>query len=248
MAPALKVYGWAVSPFVARALICLEEAGVDYELIPMKREAGDHLLPDFLARNPFGQVPVLEDGDLTLFGNSHHYLLCLHHRSSRRACNSDRKFSRRIARHVLRKYQPELLVGDGSPESAAMVDVWLEVEAHQYNPSAGAISIQCLLVPFLGGTRDQAIVDENVVKLRKVLEVYEARLSASKYLAGESVSLADLSHFSLMHYFMETEYASLVEERPHVKAWWEELKARPAARKVTEFMSPDFGMVKKAEQ
>ncbi|XP_048534669.1 glutathione S-transferase 4-like [Triticum urartu] len=231
MAPALKVYGWAVSPFVARALICLEEAGVDYELIPMKREAGDHLLPDFLARNPFGQVPVLEDGDLTLF-----------------ACNSDRKFSRRIARHVLRKYQPELLVGDGSPESAAMVDVWLEVEAHQYNPSAGAISIQCLLVPFLGGTRDQAIVDENVVKLRKVLEVYEARLSASKYLAGESVSLADLSHFSLMHYFMETEYASLVEERPHVKAWWEELKARPAARKVTEFMSPDFGMVKKAEQ
>ncbi|XP_037488459.1 glutathione S-transferase 4-like [Triticum dicoccoides] len=224
MAPALKVYGWAVSPFVARALICLEEAGVDYELIPMKREAGDHLLPDFLARNPFGQVPVLEDGDLTLFE------------------------SRAIARHVLRKYQPELLVGDGSPESAAMVDVWLEVEAHQYNPSAGAISIQCLLVPFLGGTRDQAIVDENVVKLRKVLEVYEARLSASKYLAGESVSLADLSHFPLMHYFMETEYASLVEERPHVKAWWEELKARPAARTVTEFMSPDFGMVKKAEQ
>ncbi|XP_020186766.3 glutathione S-transferase 4 [Aegilops tauschii subsp. strangulata] len=224
MAPALKVYGWAVSPFVARPLLCLEEAGVDYELIPMKREAGDHLLPDFLAKNPFGQVPVLEDGDLTLFE------------------------SRAIARHVLRKYKPELLVGDGSPESAAMVDVWLEVEAHQHHPVAGAISIQCLLVPLLGGTRDQAIVDENVVKLRKVLEVYEARLSASKYLAGESVSLADLSHLPLMHYFMETEYASLVEERPHVKAWWEELKARPAARKVKEFMSPDFGLGNKAEQ
>ncbi|KAE8784273.1 glutathione transferase F2 [Hordeum vulgare] len=224
MAPALKVYGWAVSPFVARALLCLEEAGVDYELVPMKREAGDHLLPDFLARNPFGQVPVLEDGDLTIFE------------------------SRAIARHVLRKYKPELLAGDGSPEAAAMVDVWLEVEAHQHHPVAGAISIQCLLVPFLGGTRDQAVVDENVVKLRKVLEVYEARLSASKYLAGESVSLADLSHFPLMHYFMQTEYAAMVEERPHVKAWWEELKARPAARKVTEFMSPDFGLGKKADQ
>ena len=70
MAPTVKVYGWAMSPFVARALLCLEEAGVDYELVPMSREAGDHRQPDFLARNPFGQVPVLEDGDLTLFGNS----------------------------------------------------------------------------------------------------------------------------------------------------------------------------------
>ncbi|VAH14425.1 unnamed protein product [Triticum turgidum subsp. durum] len=190
----------------------------------MKREAGDHLLPDFLAKNPFSQVPVLEDGDLTLFE------------------------SRAIARHVLRKYKLELLVGDGSPESAAMVDVWLEVEAHQHHPVAGAISIQCLLAPLLGGVRDQAILDENVVKLRKVLEVYEERLSASKYLAGESVSLADLNHFPLMHYFMQTEYASLVEERPHVKAWWEELKARPAVRKVKEFMSPDFGLGNKAEQ
>ena len=68
MAAAVKVYGWAVSPFVARPLLCLEEAGVEYELVPMSREAGDHRQPDFLARNPFGQVPVLEDGDLTIFG------------------------------------------------------------------------------------------------------------------------------------------------------------------------------------
>jgi glutathione S-transferase len=68
MAPAEKVYGWAMSPFVARALLCLEEAGVEYEIVAMSPEAGDHLRPDFLAKNPFGQVPVLEDGDLTLFG------------------------------------------------------------------------------------------------------------------------------------------------------------------------------------
>ena len=49
-------------------MAALEEAGVDYELVPMSRAAGAHRQPDFLARNPFGQVPVLEDGDLTLFG------------------------------------------------------------------------------------------------------------------------------------------------------------------------------------
>lgn len=64
----MKVHGWAMSPFVSRALLCLEEAGVGYELVPMSRYAGDHHRPDHLAMNPFGQVPVLEDGDLTVFG------------------------------------------------------------------------------------------------------------------------------------------------------------------------------------
>jgi len=51
---AVKVYGWAISPFVSRVLLCLEEAGVDYELVPMSRATADHRHPDHLARNPFG--------------------------------------------------------------------------------------------------------------------------------------------------------------------------------------------------
>ncbi|CAN6340621.1 unnamed protein product [Urochloa humidicola] len=205
-AAAVKVYGWAISPFVSRALLCLEEAGVGYELVPMSRDAGDNRRPDYLARNPFGQVPVLEDGDITLFE------------------------SRAIGRHILRKYKPELL-GEGSLERSAMVDLWMEVEAHQLHPVMAAIAKECF-GPFLGRARNQTVIDENVEKLRKVLEVYEARLGKCRYLAGDSVSFADLSHFTLMHYFMATEYAALVAVHPHVKAWWEELAARPAARKV----------------
>jgi len=219
----VKVYGWAVSPFVARALVCLEEAGVDYELVAMSADAGDHRRPDHLARNPFGQVPVLEDGDLTLFE------------------------SRAIARHVLRKHKPELL-GGGSLERSAMVDAWLEVEAHQHHPAALAIMLQCIIAPLVGGARDQAVVDENAGKLRAVLDVYEARLSRSTYLAGDFVSVADLSHFPLMRYLMATEYAVLVEARPHVRAWWEELAARPAARKVAELMPLDLGLSKKNDR
>ena len=88
-----------------------------------------------------------------------------------------------------------------------------------------------------GRERNQVVVDENVEKLKKELEVYEARLSQSKYLAGDFLSLADLSHFTIMHYFMATEYATLVEALPHVSAWWQGLAALPAAKKVSEFMS-----------
>ncbi|CAL4895696.1 unnamed protein product [Urochloa decumbens] len=217
----MKVYGWAMSPFVSRALLCLEEAGVEYELVPMSRDAGDHLLPEHLARNPFGQVPVLEDGDLTLFE------------------------SRAIARHVLRKYKPELL-GEGSLEKSAMVDVWVEVEAQQLHPVTAAIAVECFAA-FLGRARNQAVIDENVGKLESVLEVYEARLAQSKYLAGDFLSFAELSHFTFMHYFMSTEYAAMVGAYPHVKAWWEELAARPAARKVAAFMPLDLGAATKEE-
>ncbi|EES17708.1 hypothetical protein BDA96_09G046200 [Sorghum bicolor] len=223
--PAVKVYGWAISPFVSRALLALEEAGVDYELVPMSLQAGDHLRPEHLARNPFGKVPVLQDGDdLTIFE------------------------SRAIARHVLRKHKPELL-GTGSLEQAATVDMWLEVEAHQLSPLAIAILVECIFAPYLGRERNQAAVDENVEKLKKVLEVYEARLSESKYLAGDFLSLADLSHFTVMHYVMATEYAAVVQALPHVNAWWESLAARPAAKKVAEFMPVDVpGSPKKLQE
>ena len=128
-----------------------------------------------------------------------------------------------------------------------MVDVWLEVEAHQLHPAANGVVVECFGAPFLGRPRNQAAVDENLGKLRKVLEVYEARLAQSRYLAGDFLSVADLSHFTIMHYFMATEYAAVVEALPHVRAWWEELAARPAARKVAEFMPVGAGPAKKDE-
>jgi glutathione S-transferase len=39
--------------------------GVPHDVIDVDLAAGEHKSPTFLARNPFGQVPVLEDGELT---------------------------------------------------------------------------------------------------------------------------------------------------------------------------------------
>jgi glutathione S-transferase len=133
-----------------------------------------------------------------------------------------------------------------------MVDVWLEVQAHQFHPAASSVVLECIFAPLLRRARDQAAVDENVGKLRSVLEAYEARLAGGgqNYLAGgDGVSLADLSHFPLMHYLMGTEYGpALVEGLPGVAAWWEQLAARPAARKVASFMPLDFAAASKKDE
>uniref|UniRef100_A0A453EC01 glutathione transferase n=1 Tax=Aegilops tauschii subsp. strangulata TaxID=200361 RepID=A0A453EC01_AEGTS len=73
---------------------------------------------------------------------------------------------------------------------------------------------------------------EPLERLRGVLGIYEARLEKSRYLAGDSISFADLNHIPFTFYFMTTPYAKVFDDYPKVKAWWEMLMARPAVQRV----------------
>ncbi|KAK1319490.1 putative glutathione S-transferase GSTF1 [Acorus calamus] len=178
-----------MSTATARVLMTLEEKEASYELVLVNIPNGEHKHPDHLARNPFGQIPAFEDGSLMLFE------------------------SRAVARYVAKKYDSGTdLLRSGNAEEAALVDVWLDVEANHFNPPIYSISYQY-------------VVEENTAKLEKVLDVYEERLSKSKYLAGDFFSLADLSHFPFIRRLLTTPKATLITSRPHVNAWW-----RPSLR------------------
>nr|AKC42390.1 glutathione s-transferase [Lemna minor] len=212
MAP-MKLYGATMSWNVTRCVAALEEAGSEYEIVPINFSTGEHKSPEHLARNPFGQVPALQDGDLYVFE------------------------SRAICKYACRKNKPGLLK-DGDLEASALVDVWLEVEAHQYSSALSPILFEVLIKPMLGGACDQKVVEENLEKLKKVLEVYEARLSKTKYLAGDFISLADLTHVSMTLTLFATPHASVLDAYPHVKAWWTGLMERPSVQKVAALMKP----------
>lgn len=47
--------------------ILLEEIGVPYERVPVDREGGEHRRAEYKRLNPNGLIPVLQDGDLTLY-------------------------------------------------------------------------------------------------------------------------------------------------------------------------------------
>ncbi|KAF7061157.1 hypothetical protein CFC21_067875 [Triticum aestivum] len=153
--------------------------------------------------------------------------------------------SRAIARYILRKYRtpgsPDLLGENGGANGATMVDVWTEVEAQQYHPAISPVVFECIIFPVMrGAATDQKFVDESLERLRGVLGTYEERLSESRYLAGDSFSFADLNHFPFTFYFMATPYAALFDEYPRVKAWWEDLMARPSVKRVCANMPTKF--------
>jgi glutathione S-transferase len=65
-AQAIRLHRMALSGHCHRVELFLSLLRLPHELVDVDLAAGEHKSPAFLARNPFGQVPVLEDGDITL--------------------------------------------------------------------------------------------------------------------------------------------------------------------------------------
>ena len=123
-------------------------------------------------------------------------------------------------------------------EEKAVVDQWLEVEAHNFNELVFTMVMQLVILPRMGERGDLALVDDCERKLEKVFDVYEQRLSKSRYLAGDSFTLADLSHLPAIRYLVnEAGMRHLVVERKSVNAWWEDISNRAAWKKVMELAS-----------
>ena len=62
----IKLYGMALSGHCHRVHLFLSLLGLPFEQVNVDLMGGAHKRPEFLAMNPFGQVPVIEDGDVTL--------------------------------------------------------------------------------------------------------------------------------------------------------------------------------------
>jgi glutathione S-transferase len=60
----MKVYGVKGSPFVAKALVALEEKGIPYQLETMVSISPKP--PELLALHPLGKIPVLRDGEVVV--------------------------------------------------------------------------------------------------------------------------------------------------------------------------------------
>src|SRR3954471_7487732 len=67
--PPMQLY-FAPRTRSARPRWLLEELEVPYELVRVDLSKQEHRTPEHLALHPFGEVPVLVDGDLTLFDTS----------------------------------------------------------------------------------------------------------------------------------------------------------------------------------
>ena len=112
--PPLRLYRFPLSGHSHRAELMLSLLGLPVELITVNLAKKEHKEPAFLAKNRFGQVPVLEDGAFTL-ADSNAILIYLAERYD-----------------TAHRYWPS------EPEGRAQVQRWLSIAAGQLSAGAGA--------------------------------------------------------------------------------------------------------------
>lgn len=90
MTTPIRLYRFALSGHAHRVQLMLSLLQLPFEMIDVDLAAGEHKTPAFLARNPLGQVPVIEDGDFTLAdSNAILVYLALRHDPQRRWLPAD---------------------------------------------------------------------------------------------------------------------------------------------------------------
>lgn len=99
----VRIHHFPKSGHAHRALVFAKLAGIAHETVHVDLAAGAHKTPAFLAMNPNGQVPVLEDGDVIV---------------------SD---SNAILVYLARQYAPDWMPSDALGE--ANVQRWLTLAA-----------------------------------------------------------------------------------------------------------------------
>ncbi|GLB40979.1 putative glutathione S-transferase [Lyophyllum shimeji] len=200
----LKLYGAAISTCSQRVLVVLREKQVPFELIEVDFANREHKSPEYLAKQPFGQIPYIDDDGFILYE------------------------SRAICRYIAAKYadQGTKLLPTGLKQNA-LLEQAASIEQSNFEPSAYGAVFEKLFKPLLALVPDQTVFEEHLKKLDAKLDAYEVILSKQKYLAGDQITLADLFHLPYGTYLAQAG-SNIMETKPNVARWFKEISSRPS--------------------
>jgi GSH-dependent disulfide-bond oxidoreductase len=196
----MTVYAFS-TPNSIRVPIALEELQLEYEIRPVNVRKGEQKLPDFLALNPNGKVPVLLDsegpaGEPFTLTESGAILIYLAEKTGR------------------------LLPAD--PGGRARVFEQLFFQGTGIGPAFGQAGFFKRQAP----ERVPIAIDRFHAEAERTLAVLDSVLARRRYAAGELYTIADIAHYG---WLWRREFAGVdFAKNPHVARWYDNVSARPA--------------------
>jgi glutathione S-transferase len=194
----LKLH-FAPNSRAGRIVWLLEELELPYELNKMAFHPKDLKSDAHRARHPLGRVPVLEDGDLTLWESG------------------------AIVEYILERHKNGgLKPAVDAPEFPAYLQ-WFHYCEGMVMPPVNTIIVQTILLP--PDRRDATALEQAQRLLAKALAPVNDALEGKDYLIGD-FSAADimLGHAA----FMSNRLGCVSDDLTHLKAYVERIAARPA--------------------
>lgn len=195
----ITVWGRTTSSNVQIVAWALNEIGLQYERHDVGGQFGGTDTPEYSRMNPNRLVPVLQDGDLTLWESA------------------------AIVRYLGAKYGNEQF-WPTDPGRRAAVDKWAEWIKTTFGPPfLTGVFWQLLKKP---EDRDLPALQGSVERVSKLALMLDQRLGEGRYLGGHDICFADIIVGTLLFRYFTLDFER--PDASNLQAYYKRLTERPA--------------------
>jgi len=196
----MKFY-YNTAPNPMKVALFLEEAGLDYEPIPIDSRQGAQFSPDYLAINPNAKSPSLVDGDVTIF-DSNAILLYLGEKSG--------------------QFMPE-----NTEKARGQLFSWLMFVATGIGPYSG----QAVHFQHHAPEKLPYAINRYVFEAERHYDILDDQLSKSKYMLGEHYTIVDMCVWGWARLLPFVLGDGELDKRMNLRRLVDEINERPAAKR-----------------
>jgi glutathione S-transferase len=197
----IKIWGRNTSSNVQKAMWAVGELGLKHTRIDVGGPFGKNKEPAYLAMNPNGLVPTLEEEDGFLLWES----------------NS-------IVRYLAGKHDKNGVLEPKDPKQRALASQWMDWQLSVVGPAITLAFWGLIRTPV--EKRDLAAIKGSQEKTIAAMQIMDAQLAKTKFLAGDAFSYGDIP-VGVMCY----RYRELVPDRPvtpDLDRWYDAISSRKA--------------------
>lgn len=197
----IKIWGRNTSSNVQKAMWGVGELGLEHTRLDVGGVFGKNKEPEYLAMNPNGLVPVLEEEDGFLLWES----------------NS-------IVRYLAAKDDKSGVIQPVNLQERGRANQWMDWQLSVVAPAIFACFWGLIRTP--EDKRDHAAIKTSQEKTTACMQIMDVQLGKTQYLAGNTFSFGDIP-VGVMAY----RYMQLVPNRPatpHLDRWYELISKRKA--------------------
>lgn len=204
----IKLYGNKISPPSNKVEMCLNALNMNYEFISLDLFKGENRTDKYLAVNPFGKAPAIEDEKIKLSES-----------------NAIMKY---LCRKAKSDFYPEDLV------QQAEIDMWCDFVSQHLNMQGYLpIAFNKFVAKKIGLEPNEKEIKKGQEFVNRFLPIIENQLNKKKYLAGDKLTIAD---FCLLASIDPSELIE-VDLKPYSKLleWRKNLQSQDFYQKTHKF-------------
>jgi len=201
----LKVWGRNTSSNVQKVMWAVAELGLEHERFDIGGTFGKNREPAYLAMNPNGLVPTLQDGDFILWE------------------------SNAIIRYLAREYGDQKLEGTDA-RSRARANQWMDWQLSVLGPAITPAFWGLIRTP--PEKRDMAAIAAAQSKTTEAMKILDAQLGRTGFVAGDAFTMGDIPVGVMAYRYWQL--VPERPELPHLQAWYAALQKRAPFRNMVE--------------